>query len=156
MTAARIEEYVGVFISVFTKEPWNDVYESRGQVRRFFENYMADNYFLGFSLERGGACAGLCFGARKPWLGGMEYWIDQFCVAEDFQRRGAGTLFLSFVEEQARRRGLNGIMLATARPERDYARDGARLPGGEFLSQKRLSPPRRHRAAGEIASRRAT
>ena len=84
MTAARIEEYVGVFISVFTKEPWNDVYESRGQVRRFFENYMADNYFLGFSLERGGACAGLCFGARKPWLGGMEYWIDQFCVAEDF------------------------------------------------------------------------
>ena len=89
MTAARIEEYVGVFISVFTKEPWNDVYESRGsvftkepwndvyesrgQVRRFFENYMADNYFLGFSLERGGACAGLCFGARKPWLGGMEY-----------------------------------------------------------------------------------
>ena len=84
MTAARIEEYVGVFIGVFTKEPWNDVYESRGQVRRFFENYMADNYFLGFALEHGGACAGLCFGARKPWLGGMEYWIDQFCVAEDF------------------------------------------------------------------------
>lgn len=115
MTAARIEEYVGVFISVFTKEPWNDIYESRGQVRRFFENYMADSYFLGFSLERGGACAGLCFGARKPWLGGMEYWIDQFCVAEDFRRRGAGTLFLSLVEEEARRLGLNGIMLATAR-----------------------------------------
>ena len=107
---------------------------------------MADNYFLGFSLERGGACAGLCFGARKPWLGGMEYWIDQFCVAEDFQRRGAGTLFLSLVEEEARRLGLNG----------NYARDGAQLPGGEFLSQKRLSPPRRHRAAGEIALRRAT
>lgn len=129
MTAARIEEYVGVFISVFTKEPWNDIYESRGQVRRFFENYMADNYFLGFSLERGGACAGLCFGARKPWLGGMEYWIDQFCVAEDFQRRGAGTLFLSLVEEEARRLGLNGIMLATARSfpaESFYLKNGFR------------------------------
>lgn len=129
MTEPRIEEYIDVFISVFTKEPWNDVYESRGQVRRFFENYMADNYFLGFSLERGGACAGLCFGAMKPWLGGMEYWIDQFCVAEDFQRRGAGTLFLSFVEEQARRRGLNGIMLATARgfpAENFYLKNGFR------------------------------
>ena len=40
MTAERLEEYVDVFINVFTKEPWNDVYESRGQVRRFFENYM--------------------------------------------------------------------------------------------------------------------
>ena len=39
MTEPRIEEYIDVFISVFTKEPWNDVYESRAQVRRFFENY---------------------------------------------------------------------------------------------------------------------
>ena len=129
MTAERLEEYVDVFINVFTKEPWNDVYESRGQVEAFFRNYMADNYFLGWALMRGGRCAGLCFGAKKPWLAGMEYWIDQFCVAENFRRRGAGTLFLSFVEEQARRRGLNGIMLATARgfpAENFYLKNGFR------------------------------
>ncbi len=71
----------------------------------------------------------LRFGARKPWLGGMEYWIDQFCVAEDFQRRGAGTLFLSLVGEEARRLGLNGIMLATARgfpAENFYLKNGFR------------------------------
>ena len=129
MTAARIEEYVGVLISVFTKEPWNDVYESRAQVLRFFENYMADNYFLGFSLERGGACAGLCFGARKPWLGGMEYWRDQFGCGEDVQGGGVGTLVFSLVGEEARRLGLNGIMLATGRgcpAENFYLKNGFR------------------------------
>ena len=45
MSAARLEEYVDVFISVFTKEPWYDVYESRGQVETFFRNYMADDLF---------------------------------------------------------------------------------------------------------------
>ena len=127
MTAERLEEYVDVFINVFTKEPWNDVYESRGQVEAFFRNYMADNYFLGWALMRGGRCAGLCFGAKKPWLAGIEYWIDQFCVAEEFQRRGVGTLFLALVEKEAERLGLNGIMLATARgfpSEKFYLKNG--------------------------------
>ena len=129
MTAERLEEYVDVFINVFTKEPWNDVYESRGQVEAFFRNYMADNYFLGWALMRGGRCAGLCFGAKKPWLAGMEYWIDQFCVAENFQRRGVGTLFLALVEKEAERLGLNGIILATARSfpsEKFYLKNGFR------------------------------
>ena len=129
MTAEWLEEYVDVFINVFTKEPWNDVYESRGQVEAFFRNYMADNYFLGWALMRGGRCAGLCCGAKKPWLAGMEYWIDQFCVAEEFQRRGVGTLFLALVEKEAERLGLNGIMLATARgfpSEKFYLKNGFR------------------------------
>ena len=129
MTAERLEEYVDVFINVFTKEPWNDVYESRGQVEAFFRNYMADNYFLGWALMRGGRCAGLCFGAKKPWLAGMEYWIDQFCVAEEFQRRGVGTLFLALVEDEAKRLGLGAIMLATSRgfpSEKFYLKNGFR------------------------------
>lgn len=141
MTAERLEEYVDVFINVFTKEPWNDVYESRGQVEAFFRNYMADNYFLGWALMRGGRCAGLCFGAKKPWLAGMEYWIDQFCVTEEFQRRGVGTLFLALVEKRG----------GAARAQRDNARHRARLSLGKILSQKRLPPPRRYCAVRETA-----
>lgn len=37
MSREHIEECVDLYIDVFTKAPWNDTYESRGQVSRFFE-----------------------------------------------------------------------------------------------------------------------
>jgi len=42
-----LDDCVDLFIDTFSKEPWNDVYESREQVVVFFENYMKNNYFIG-------------------------------------------------------------------------------------------------------------
>lgn len=83
---------------------------------------MADSYFPGRPLKRAQKAAGLCPGARKPRPGGMELWIDQFCVARGFQRRGIGGLFLLMVGEEARRAGLNAMVLTTERgfPAEDF------------------------------------
>ena len=48
MMSEHIEECVDLFIDVFTREPWNDVYDSREQVVQFFENHIANNYFVGY------------------------------------------------------------------------------------------------------------
>ena len=48
MTEADLDECVDLFIDVFTREPWNDVYDSREQVTRFFRNYMEHPAFAGF------------------------------------------------------------------------------------------------------------
>lgn len=40
-----INDCVDLYIETFTKEPWNDIYESRKQVVEFFNN----NYFVGYA-----------------------------------------------------------------------------------------------------------
>lgn len=51
MMSEHIEECVDLFIDVFTREPWNDVYDSREQVVQFFENHIANNYFVGYIMK---------------------------------------------------------------------------------------------------------
>lgn len=46
----------------------------------FFQNHMANNYFLGYVLKGQTGIAALCIGMKKPWIQGTEYYIDQFCV----------------------------------------------------------------------------
>lgn len=110
MTISKLsEEYletcVDLFIEVFTKEPWNDVYESREQVVAFFRSHMDNNYFIGYILAEGDNVIALCLGMKKPWFKGMEYYIDQFCVRPDLQHKGIGTHFLTLIEQEIRRGG---------------------------------------------------
>lgn len=110
MTISKLsEEYletcVDLFIEVFTKEAWNDVYESREQVVAFFRSHMDNNYFIGYILAEGDSVIALCLGMKKPWFKGMEYYIDQFCVRPDLQHKGIGTHFLTLIEQEIRRGG---------------------------------------------------
>ena len=50
---------------------------------------------------------------RKPWLKGIEYYIDQFYVASEYQRSGVGSLFLPEIEQYIEALGMNGMLLNT-------------------------------------------
>lgn len=113
MEENMIEESVDLFISTFTKEPWNDVYESREQVREFFKNHFANNYFLGYVISVDGKIKGLSIGVIKPWIEGLEYYIDQFCIDYDLQGKGLGSKFIKEIEIDIKKEGLNGIILNT-------------------------------------------
>lgn len=115
MKTEHIEECVDLFIDVFSGEPWNEIYSSREQVAAFFQNHMSNNYFEGFVLKDQGEIIAMSIGMKKPWLEGTEYYIDQFCVKTDLQRKGAGSLFLKLIEEEIKRQGMNAILLNTER-----------------------------------------
>ena len=76
----HIKECVDLFIDVFTKAPWNDTYSSREQVVDFFRSYINNNYFVGYILKEQEHIIAMSIGMKKPWISGMEYYIDQFCV----------------------------------------------------------------------------
>lgn len=80
MSEEHVEECTDLYIDAFTKSPWHDAYDSRAQVVSFFQNHMANNYFLGYVLKGQTGIAALCIGMKKPWIQGTEYYIDQFCV----------------------------------------------------------------------------
>lgn len=127
LTECMLNQSVDLFIEVFSQEPWNDVYESRAQVVAFFENYMRDNYFLGYVLMDKEAIIALSMGAKKPWIKGMEYYIDQFCVREKYQGAGVGSEFLRLIEQDVKCKGMNAIVLTTEKgfpSEKFYLKNG--------------------------------
>ena len=117
MKKHMIDNCVDLFIETFTKEPWNDIYESREQVVNFFNNHFNNNYFVGYVAMLNDKVVGLSIGMKKPWIKGMEYYIDQFCVSYEMQGRGIGSWFIKEIEEDIKKQGMNGIILNT---EKDY------------------------------------
>lgn len=113
MEETMIEECVDLFISTFSREPWNDVYESRDQVKQFFINHFANNYFLGYVVNINGKIEGLSVGIKKPWINGLEYYIDEFCINYSCQGQGIGSKFIKEIETDISKEGLNGMMLNT-------------------------------------------
>lgn len=65
MMSEHIEECVDLFIDVFTREPWNDVYDSREQVVQFFENHIANNYFVGYIMKNADEVIAMSLGSKN-------------------------------------------------------------------------------------------
>ena len=133
MSKEHIEECADLFIDVFTKPPWNDTYNSREQVITFFQNYIDNNYFVGYVLKEQTIIIALSIGMKKPWINGMEYYIDQFCVKSDFQGKGIGSYFLRPIEHEIQIEKMNAIMLNTESgfpSENFYRKNGFQLVDG--------------------------
>lgn len=113
LSKEHVEACVDLFIDVFTKAPWNDTFDSREQVIDFFRNHMANNYFVGYVLKGQDGIIALSIGMKKPWIHGMEYYIDQFCVKPDLQGRGIGSCFLKLIECEIRKEQMNAMILNT-------------------------------------------
>lgn len=133
LSQEHVEECVDLFMDVFTKAPWNDTYSSREQVVNFFQNYLANNYFAGYILKEQTNIIALSIGMKKPWINGMEYYIDQFCVKSELQRKGIGSHFLKLIEREIQAEKMNAMILNTERgfPAEDfYLKNGFQLVSG--------------------------
>ena len=133
LSKEHIEECADLFIEVFTKAPWNDTYDSRTQVIDFFQNHMDNDYFVGYGLESQNRMIAASIGMKKPWINGMEYYIDQFCVKSDFQGKGIGSYFLRLIEHEIQIEKMNAIMLNTEScfpSENFYRKNGFQLVDG--------------------------
>ncbi len=129
LSKEHIEECADLFIEVFTKAPWNDTYDSRTQVIDFFQNHMDNDYFVGYGLESQNRMIAASIGMKKPWINGMEYYIDQFYVKTDWQGKGTGSLFLKLIESEIRTEKMNAIILNTEKgfpAENFYLKNGFR------------------------------
>lgn len=115
-----IDECVDLYMDTFSKEPWNDEYESRQQVVDFFNNHFKNNYFLGYVAIIDKKIIALSIGMKKPWIKGMEYYIDEFCVSNLMQGQGIGSEFLKEIEKINEADGIEGIFLNTEKGYPSY------------------------------------
>ena len=117
MERADIGACSALFCTVFSEPPWNEDV-SPEEAQRYFENCFSLASFRGFVAESGGRIVGLAVGFLKPWRKGMEFYLDEFCVAPSFQGKGIGSSLLGEIRARLAEEGVFGAILNT---ERAYA-----------------------------------
>jgi aminoglycoside 6'-N-acetyltransferase I len=127
-----IDDCVDLYIETFTREPWNDIYESREQVVKFFYNHFNNNYYMGYAALLGNKLVALSIGMKKPWIKGFEYYIDEFCVSYEMQGKGIGSWFIKAIEEDIKVQGMNAMILNTEKgypSQKFYEKNGFKVLG---------------------------
>lgn len=133
MTRKYLADCTALYIRAFSGEPWYDKFPSEAPVSAYFENFLQLDSFLGYVALLDGKLAALSVGMKKPWIGGVEYYIDEFCVDPNLQGQGIGSQFLAAIEADLSARGLHGILLNTEKDfpaYRFYTKNGFQKLGG--------------------------
>lgn len=110
-----------LFISVFTRDPWNDDWSDGQQLDLYLTDLIGQNNSLTYGLYDGDALIALSMGRIKHWYTGTEYCIDEFCVRTDRQQNGVGACFLAEMQTHLRELGLTHIYLQTESDVPAYA-----------------------------------
>lgn len=115
-----------LFEDTFSKEPWFDN-DSMEDIKMLFMNHMNNNYFVGYVLLDDIKIVGLSLGFSKPWIRGMEYYIDQFVIEYGSQGKGYGSKFIELIDTDIKNKGMNAIILNTEKgypAEKFYLKNG--------------------------------
>ena len=120
MERADIGACSALFCTVFSEPPWNEDV-SPEEAQHYFENCFSLASFRGFVAESGGRIVGLAVGFLKPWRKGMEFYLDEFCVAPSFQGKGIGSSLLGEIRARLAEEGVFGAILNTERAYPAYS-----------------------------------
>ena len=102
-----------VFISVFTKEPWNDDWSDKVQLDMYINDLIGQGYSLTYGLYDGDELIGIALGYVKHWYSGTEYIINELCIKTDRQGKGTGSFFIAEIEKAIKELGVKQIFLLT-------------------------------------------
>lgn len=107
------DEITRLFTSVFTREPWNDDWSDKEQLRLYIHDLTGQENSLTFGLYEDGELVGLSMGRVKHWYTGTEYCVDELCVRTDRQGQGLGAMLVERIEDACMELGLTHIFLLT-------------------------------------------
>lgn len=115
-----MKEIKTLFKSVFAAPPWNEDWSDEEQLDNYLRDLMEVRTPLIYGLYDGEILAGVSIGNIRHWCGGTEYFIEELCLARDYQGRGLGREFFALIEDELKKRNLNMIYLMTDRNKPAY------------------------------------
>lgn len=89
---------IELYKDVFSSDPWNDYWLSNEQVRYYLNELIENPVFEGFVAYENSKLIAACFGHKRSWWSGKEFFIDELFVSKDMQGKGIGTKLLEFIE----------------------------------------------------------
>lgn len=102
-----------LFVSVFSKEPWNDDWSDEHQLCSYLFDLTGQSNSLTFGLYEAEELVALSMGRVKHWYSGTEYCIDELCVKTERQGQGIGALFISEIENACKQLEFTHLFLLT-------------------------------------------
>jgi aminoglycoside 6'-N-acetyltransferase I len=121
-----LDSIIELYISVFSKPPWNDKWDLEN-CRTYLLELINNPVFLGYLFMIDDKLIGCCFGHCKSWYSGKELFIDELFIKTDDQKKGYGSKFLSYIEKDLSTQNIKRLTLLTKKestPELFYKKCG--------------------------------
>jgi len=107
------EEMKQLFLDVFSNEPWFDKW-SKDQLDLYMRDLTENHNSRSFALyDEKEELIGCSLGYIFNWWEGKEYFIKEFFISRKSQGQGAGSVFLTLLNDQLRAEEIQHITLAT-------------------------------------------
>ena len=136
-----IDACVKVYKDVFSSDPWNDDWMSIDQVRNYFDELIKNPIFDGFVAYENSKLVAACFGHKRSWWTGNDFFIDELFVANQMQGKGIGTKLLEYVECNQAMDNCNRLILLTNRnlpAEEFYLKKGFKTNNSRIIMEKNV------------------
>lgn len=114
MDMKNIDGYVGLFISAFNSEPWNDSWTEETALPRI-ESAMSAKTFVGKALYSENELKGFIYGQKEYYYDGIHFQIQEFCVKNGEQKKGYGNALLKALRDELDALGVVNVYLITSR-----------------------------------------
>lgn len=112
-TMKDTDKCVELFKEVFSAYPWCDEWVSFEQTKSYLVELVENPVFEGFVAYEGSDIVAVCFGHRRSWWTGREFFIDEFYVRNESQGNGIGTKMLNYVKENLIEGNYTRLLLLT-------------------------------------------
>ncbi len=122
-----LNEVTRLFLNVYQREPWCDEWPSYETARIYLTEFIDNPHFIGYLLLDNANVIGGCFGHKKTWWQGVEFFVDEFFIDTNEQGKGYGTLFMNHIKADLSAKGFEAITLLTERgypAEKFYKKNG--------------------------------
>jgi GNAT superfamily N-acetyltransferase len=125
-----------LFKEVFSDYPWYDDWVSISQARKYLLVLVENPAFEGFIAFEGFKIAAVCFGRKKSWWEGKEFFIDEFFVSNLKQGNGIGTKLIDYVKDSLNKEDYRRLVLLTNKgiPAEEFY-----VKNGFYTNQNRIS-----------------
>jgi ribosomal protein S18 acetylase RimI-like enzyme len=107
------DKCANLFKEVFSDYPWYDDWVSINQARKYLLELIENPAFEGFVAYEGSLIVAVCFGRKKSWWEGKEFFIDEFFVSNLKQGNGIGTKLMNYVKKSLNKEDYRRLVLLT-------------------------------------------
>lgn len=105
----------GLIRDAFSAEPWCDRWEDKDVFHSYILDVMGNQNSLALGLFSEDVLIGISLGRLRHWYNGIEYCIDDLCIASEHQGQGFGSLWIQLIRNYACQHGFRNISLQTKR-----------------------------------------
>lgn len=112
-TYKDIAKCAELFKEVFSSYPWYDKWVSLNQAKNYIVELVENPVFEGFVAYENSQIVAVCFGHKRSWWMGKEFFIDEFYVRNECQGNGIGTKLLNYVKKSLSEEDYGRLVLLT-------------------------------------------